>query len=87
MIVDEFYNTRYVNSGDRVHRWCQDTTIDTCGVTRTLRKRMYGVFLLPQYICDRTFSLDISRACKFKRKKPSVSEQWLCRCCAVLVLY
>jgi len=42
MIVDEFYNTRYVNSGDRVHRWCQDTTIDACGVTRTLRKRVYG---------------------------------------------
>jgi len=41
MIVDEFYNTRYVNSGDRVHRWCQDTTIDTCGVTRTLWKRVY----------------------------------------------
>jgi len=44
MIVDEFYNTRYVKSGDRVHRWCQDTTTDTCGVTRTLRKRVYRYF-------------------------------------------
>ena len=41
MIVVEFYNYRYLKSGDWVHRWCQDTATNTYSVTETLRKRVY----------------------------------------------